>query len=147
MWIYVQRTGTLYAPDGSDAGTCYSGHGKGLNNPDYQTKVGVGPLPTGAYIIGPPHKPVDHLGPYALLLVPAKTTNMHGRSGFFMHGDNSAMNHTASDGCIIANHSIRVQVEDSSDADLIVVAEESDVQVMRLAVPRQGPRPVSARTT
>jgi hypothetical protein len=121
-WTYVQRTGSLNR-DGTPIATGYSGNTTGLNNPDAQDKVGVGPVPCGKYTIGPPHQPVDHLGPDALPLYPAAGNKMHGRSAFFIHGDNSAMNHPASNGCIILGHLIRKQIEQSHDKDLLVTAD------------------------
>jgi hypothetical protein len=38
-----------------------------------------------------------------------------------MHGDNQAMNHTASHGCIIMPHSVRAMVAASNDRTLTVV--------------------------
>ena len=40
-------------------------------------------------------------------LTPNPGTNTFGRGGFLMHGDNSLLNHTASEGCIIAPRGIR----------------------------------------
>lgn len=126
-FVYVQKTGSLYLPNRKKMAVGYSGHGKGLNQPDWQDRVGIGPIPVGRYIIGPAHTPVDHLGAMAFPLVPAKTNDMHGRSAFFVHGDNPALNHTASNGCIILAPGFRAILRDSQDRGLIVVAEESDV--------------------
>lgn len=126
-WRYVQRTGALYRTYGAIAGVGYSGHGDGLNNPDWQDRVGVGPIPRGDYTIGPAHSPIDHLGPMAFPLIPDAANEMHGRSGFFMHGDNIAMNHTASNGCVILRPSIRHHISITDDDRLRVVAEESDL--------------------
>lgn len=126
-FTYVQRTGSIYWPDGKKMGIGYSGHGTGLNNPDMQASVGIGPLPIGIYFIAPPHTPVDHLGPVALPLVPDKGNNMHGRSGFLIHGDNWAMNHTASNGCVILSRGFREMISGTNDKVLRVVAEDEDV--------------------
>jgi hypothetical protein len=69
----------------------------------------VGPIPVGVYTIG---SPFTHptCGPEAMRLTPNPGTNDFGRSGFLMHGDNSELNHSASEGCIIVAHSIRDQV-------------------------------------
>lgn len=126
-WVYVQRTGSLYGPDGKKLGAGYSGHGAGMNNPAMQTARAVGPCPAGAYTVGPARDPIDHLGPVAMPLMPAATNEMFGRSAFFMHGDNAAGDHSASDGCLIFPHDIRQAVDDSDDDHLRVVAEESQV--------------------
>ena len=118
MWTYKQSSGLLMGPI---TATGYSGHGDGLNNPGYQTVHGIGPLPKGAYTIGEPLDPPDHLGPLAMPLTPSTTNVMFGRSAFFIHGDNAAMNHTASDGCIILPHDVRQAIANSADKDLLVI--------------------------
>ncbi len=48
---------------------------------------------------------------------------MSGRSGFRIHGDNEACNHTASDGSIIAGHGAdRSAIWNSGDSALTVIA-------------------------
>ena len=120
-WSYAQETGAL-SHNGTYVATGYSGNTFGLNNPEEQDRVGVGPVPRGDYTIGPRHRPIDHLGPNALPLYPASTNDMGGRSGFFIHGDNSKMNHSASDGCIILGPAFRKAIIDSKDTALVVVA-------------------------
>lgn len=123
-WVYVQATGRLLH-DGALAGICYSGHGLGLDNPAMEAVHGVGPIPAGEWIIGPPKDPPDHLGPVAMPLTPAPGNTAHGRSAFFMHGDNAEANHTASDGCIVAGPAIRRRVDRAraaGDDKLTVVA-------------------------
>lgn len=120
-WTYTQDKGELTDASGSLKGTGYSGNTWGLNNPAAQFQVGVGPIPVGLYTIGPPHSPIDHLGPLALPLWPDRANMMHGRSGFFAHGDNSALNHSASHGCIVLGHSVRVMLNESKDRLLTVV--------------------------
>ena|ERR1700722_8423685 len=121
-WCYAQKSGAL-SRDGAAEATGYSGNTTGLNNPARQNVVGVGPVPRGAYRIGPPHHPIDHLGPNALPLYPAPTNMMGGRSGFFIHGDNSRGNHSASNGCIILGPSVREAIVDSKDTELVVVED------------------------
>lgn len=104
-FVYQQSTGRL-TRNGVLLSTGYSGHGDGLNNPAMQNIVGVGPLPQGMYTIQPPTQH-PKLGPIAMALLPHPDNIMYGRSGFFMHGDNTAMNHTASDGCIIQPPTVR----------------------------------------
>src|SRR5690242_1987580 len=100
MWTYAQKTGEI-KQDGVDRGVGYSGHGVGLNNPDFEAMVNVGPIPRGRWQI---IKWEDHhgdKGPIVAILKPVGHT-AHWRAGFLIHGDNSAGNHSASHGCIIA---------------------------------------------
>lgn len=122
-WNYMQKTGGLSHNDIQIA-SGYSGNTTGLNNPDEQDKIGVGPIPRGEYTIGPPHRPINHLGPDALPLYPAASNDMQGRCGFFIHGDNWRMDHTASDGCIIMGPATRKAVIESKDAVLVVLSGE-----------------------
>lgn len=100
--VYSQSRGELQA--GGVAGWFsrgYSGHGAGMNNPKAQALSDVGPIPQGWYTIDAPIDPPSHLGPCAMPLIPDAMNEMFGRSGFYIHGDNAEMNHSASDGCII----------------------------------------------
>lgn len=124
MLTYCQSTGVLTNDEGGGVhpmGIGYSGNGPGLNNGEMEADHDVGPIPVGRWRIGPPLDPIDHLGPLAMPLTPEEGTDTLGRSGFFMHGDNAAMNHTASHGCIIMGHTIREAVNNGSDRDLEVV--------------------------
>jgi hypothetical protein len=121
-WNYAQKTGAL-THHGVHIANGYSGNTTGLNNHAKQEKIGIGPLPRGEYTIGRAHRPIDHLGPIALPLYPKPTNDMHGRSGFFIHGDNPSMNHTASNGCIILAREFRNAIVASGDTALTVVAE------------------------
>jgi Protein of unknown function (DUF2778) len=108
MWTYSQSTGQL-GHNGADVATGYSGHAEGLNNPASQNVAMVGPCPQGIYSIG--HAQTHpHLGPVAMELQPAAGNEMFGRSGFFIHGDNQQMDHTASDGCLIFDRDTRAKV-------------------------------------
>lgn len=119
-WTYHQTSGRLVSPRGELLGIGYSGHGDGLNNPAMEAVHGVGPIPAGHWHIGPAKAPPDHLGPVAMPLTPVGF-DPHGRSAFFMHGDNIHMNHTASDGCVIMGPLIRRCVDASLDCDLFVL--------------------------
>lgn len=120
MWQFQQSTGQL-THNGILVGVGYSGHGKGIDNPEDQSVSMVGPVPEGNYTFGPPHTPIDILGPMALPLIPDPSNHMFGRSAFFMHGDNAKMNHTASNGCIIMGPAIRHLISNSSDKQLTVI--------------------------
>lgn len=109
MFTYSQSTGEMehdgepFIPPG------YSGNGLGYNNPDMQGAHNVGPIPRGLYTIQPPHQDAK-VGPVAMALVPDSANNMFGRADFLIHGDNHAMNHSASHGCIILPLTIRRQI-------------------------------------
>lgn len=96
----------------------YSGHGEGLNNPEMEQDKGVGRLPRGIYKIGPWHYD-PHLGPIVATLTMV-SGNAFGRSGFYVHGDNQMVNHSASDGCIVASRAIRTAMQASGETQLQV---------------------------
>jgi len=119
---YQQSTGE-FSKNGELVAYGYSGNGDGLNNPAMQIVKDVGPIPQGTYRIEQPHAdPV--VGPVAMRLTPYPTTEMYGRGDFLIHGDNAAMNQTASEGCIILPHDARVQIGEAvvnGDAVLTVI--------------------------
>lgn len=121
MWQYRISTGTL-THNGKFEGTGYSGAGypsEGFrNNPDATSIRAKGPIPQGKYIIGE-LQDGGHLGPNVMHLEPMLGTNTHGRSGFYIHGDNSR--HDASHGCIILGPAIRKLIGISGDNVLEVV--------------------------
>ncbi len=119
MWQYHQRTGALLR-DGVSCGTGYSGHGAGLNNPQRESEHGAGPIPRGRWRIGAFGDGHRDLGPLVASLTPVDH-DAHGRSAFFIHGDNAASNHSASHGCIVLARSLRRLIADSADHDLWVV--------------------------
>jgi hypothetical protein len=118
-WTWKITSGTLLNQNNIPVGHGYAGHGEGLNNSNFCNVPDVGPLPTGKYTIGP-HQDNPHVGLFAMRLTPDPANQMFGRAGFFIHGDNPEMNHTASDGCIILAHPIRQDIANSADDDLIV---------------------------
>jgi hypothetical protein len=106
-FTYRQTTGQMVGVEFSAQG--YSGRGPGLNNPAMQNVRNVGPLPQATYTIGLPHTH-PKLGKVVMELIPDDDSQMFDRSGFFIHGDNAACNHTASDGCIELGHDPRVAI-------------------------------------
>jgi hypothetical protein len=119
-WRYQQSTGKLFNPAGDWIGTGYSGNGAVLDNPAAEAVVGHGPIPAGLWTIGPAET-VPHLGPLAMALAPADGTDTFGRSEFFIHGDNAAMDHTASCGCIVLGRADRQQIAATHDRSLKVI--------------------------
>lgn len=122
MWTYKQSTGQLIAPEGDVVGVGYSGRNQGLNNPEMQDREHLGPIPQGDWYIGHFYNSQNEKGPIVANLTPSYGTNTFGRGGFMIHGDNEAMNHTASDGCIVLAHSLRDAICKSGVHQLRVVA-------------------------
>ena len=119
-WTYEVSTGKMTTPQGFTLGECYSGNGAGLNNSAMEAVHDVGPIPRGQYQIGDffedPQK-----GPIVAHLTPVPPFDALGRSGFMIHGDNQLLNHSASEGCIVAARFIREQISESEDTILEVV--------------------------
>ena len=132
MWIYIQRTGNLYHSSPpvlkTLVGSGYSGYGQYKNDPASQCFQDLGPIPRGAWTIGPLQDnstSSGHVLSNSMRLTPGASTATCQRDGFLMHGDNSTG--VASAGCIVLPLAVRQSVDNSDDADLTVVAEESDV--------------------
>jgi hypothetical protein len=119
-WTYSQSSGNLTDPDGVLAGQGYSGNGADLDNPAGQGDVGHGPIPQGDWTIGAFFDDPGGKGPVVAHLTPNEGTETFGRSGFMIHGDNSEMNHTASEGCIILARTYRKAIAASGDSILSV---------------------------
>jgi hypothetical protein len=118
-WTYSQSSGKLLH-NGTLVATGYSGHDEGLNNPSLQDEAQIGPIPQGAYSIGPVTANHPGKGPVVMEIIPKPGTQVFGRSGFLIHGDNQAVDHTASHGCIILGRPTREQIAASADRDLVV---------------------------
>jgi hypothetical protein len=119
-WKYAQGSGKLVNPAGSVVGFGYSGRGVGLNNPAEQAVEDVGPIPQGEWTIGRFFDDEGGKGPLVAHVTAAPGTETYGRSGFMIHGDNEAANHTASEGCIILPRGLRVMVMASAESALTV---------------------------
>lgn len=115
--------GLLTSYDSTDTptvlGPAYAGNGACLNDPDKTWVKNHGPLPTGTYAIGAAIDQPYGVGEFALPLTPDPSNVMWDRGSFFVHGDNPAMNHTASDGCVVCSMMIRSIV--SKFSTLVVV--------------------------
>lgn len=116
MALYKQ-SGELHI--GGVVFTAYSGYGAGLNNPALEAVPNNGPIPRGEWHVFEWCDHYEDKGPVVARLSPVGF-DPHGRSGFLCHGDNSAQNHTASHGCIIANRDAREAWRASSDTHLTV---------------------------
>ena len=132
MWTYEISTGRMFDPGGNLAGHGYSGAPPNPNDPQDEGKPGYiddpadedlkarGPIPAGLYTIGPAQVH-PHLGPVAMPLTPDHENEMHGRSGFWIHGDSVRAPGTASLGCIIQPRATRLTMDASSDRRLQAV--------------------------
>ena len=121
MWTFDVKAGAILSPTKFPLGAAYSGNGKGLNNPLMDGVPDVGPIPPGQWQIGEFFDDPGGKGPLVCHLTPAPGTDTLGRSGFMIHGDNQLMNHSASEGCIVAAHFIRQAIATSPDKILSVV--------------------------
>lgn len=122
MNTYSQSTGKWILANGKTLGVGYSGHGEGRNNPAMQAVKNVGPIPVGNYTIGEAFMhPLK--GPLVMRLIPSEHTDELMRSGFLIHGDNKAMNKSASEGCIVLPHDVRLAISKLEDRSLWVVIE------------------------
>lgn len=121
MWTYKQSSGEFFDAHGERIGVGYAGFGEGKNNPALQQVHDIGPLPRGQYHIGPAYLH-PHLGPVTMNLTPQAGTPVFGRASFRIHGDAVHAPGTASHGCIVQGRDVRVQVDQSLDKDLDVIA-------------------------
>jgi hypothetical protein len=122
MWKYEQSTGQLFNPEDELIARGYSGYGAGLNNPAMQGVHDVGPIPVGEYDIDGFFDDPGGKGPIVAHLTPKDGTETFGRSGFMIHGDNSAGDRSASHGCVILSRAVRLAIRDSVDRVLQVTA-------------------------
>lgn len=122
MWIWTQKAGRMLR-NSVPKSAGYSGAGEGRNNPLLQNVPQVGPIPVGAYSIGPEIESETH-GPVSMHLIPLPGSELFGRSGFMIHGDNASS--TASHGCIILPRATREEIAQSHDRLLVVIPELPD---------------------
>lgn len=108
-FVYDQRTGSFYLADRKNVravvGRGYSGSGVWRDDPSGEDRIAEGVIPRGLWELD---FEIDHpkLGPVSISLKP-DGHDAHGRSGFFIHGDNRAGDGSASTGCIILPRSVR----------------------------------------
>lgn len=121
-YLYEQSTGALFEVISGDLvllDVGYSGAGADRDKPDRQHVIAKGPIPRGLWLLG---GAVDHprLGPIAIPLEPLASEEPQ-RSGFFIHGDNSRGDKSASRGCPIFGRNIRTRLARAGAATLTVV--------------------------
>lgn len=119
MWEFTITNGTL-STNRRPIAVGYSGHGADKNNPAAQNVPDCGPIPPGQYQIGPAQTNPT-LGPFAMPLTPDPTNDMHGRSGFWIHGDNARHPGNSSAGCIVLQRPARMMLATSPDRSLTVI--------------------------
>jgi hypothetical protein len=90
------------------APTTYSGWKKYHNDPNAEKIKDKGPIPRGKYHLEQYKRLDGKLGPYVIPLKPFTGTKTFGRSGFYIHGDNSKQNETGSEGCIVTLREYRL---------------------------------------
>jgi len=113
---YSQSTGRLVLRRGggtvATVAIGYSGRADGLNAPEMEHKVGIGPIPQGTYYLRERHH--QRFKAPALRCEPTEATAKFlrhlGRSGFWIHGDNGSGKRDSSSGCIILNKEARLKV-------------------------------------
>lgn len=109
-WVYSQSSGRLYLADSEDVralvASGYSGAVGYQNSAEHEHLIAKGPIPRGVWRIGVAHTH-PRLGRVAIPLEAADSAKIHGRSGFYIHGDNAAANGSASSGCIVLPYDVR----------------------------------------
>lgn len=122
--LYEQATGLMCGVDEQGLwyplGEGYSGKPPYVNDPDAQDRQGLGPIPRGRYRVCSAFQH-QRLGPVCMWLRPLEGTEMFGRSGFLIHGDNRRGNRTASSGCIVLPRNVREAIAAQAPIDLVVV--------------------------
>ena len=117
-WTYSQLTGQLCNPAGACVAVGYSGSEPYKNRPAAEHRQDEGPIPTGLYTMGPARDD-DQMGPQCVPLEPAPDNEMHGRFGFYVHGDTTPPG-DASSGCIIVPRAVRDALDASDVRQLLV---------------------------
>lgn len=126
MWTYKEGTGQVFQ-NGRYRATGYSGREWGKNNPLAESAPGIGPIPCGRWrMVAIEDSP--KVGPRSIVLHAIDATpgddrhDRTGRSAFRIHGDSIRAPGTASQGCIILPRALRLEMWNSGDHELEVVA-------------------------
>jgi hypothetical protein len=123
-WLYEQSSGRFTDPTGTSQGKGYSGQPPFVNDATAQAQVDQGPIPQGLWQAVELIPESTSHGPYAIRLEPYQQTETFGRSGFMMHGDLISRPGYASEGCIVMSRDVRELFWNSTDHDILVVAEQ-----------------------
>jgi RHS repeat-associated protein len=132
-WHYVQSTGELAHLDDNtgkverNVASGYSGKGIHQDFPGSESIMNEGPIPSGAYRIGP-QRNSSKTGPAVMDLDRLEPDYSQGRGNDFQfHGDNPCGDKSASSGCIVVGPNARNKIANSNDDLLIVVGYPSDL--------------------
>lgn len=87
----------------------YAGAPACINDPHEDHIRQCGPLPKGRYLVA--ERFHSRFASPAFELYPCVGTELHGRSGFWIHGDNRAGNRSASSGCIVLDRTARLEIK------------------------------------
>jgi hypothetical protein len=90
--------------NGKLSGIGYSGHGEAANDPKRVSERNIGPLPPGRYSIrewNSEEVAKGKKGPVVFELTFLPGQESYGRSAFLIHWDNSALDFSGSDGCVL----------------------------------------------
>lgn len=133
MWTFNHSNGRMFRADGQLLASGYAGgncgkNPEGINNHAMQHVRAVGPLPVGFYDMVEMIPQHPRLGPYVIVLEPDSGNEMFGRSAFRIHGDTTEPR-CASEGCIILPRWARLEMWNSSDKRLQVIATADGVTV------------------
>lgn len=108
-FVYGNKLGTFKNERSKTSDSkAYSGSKDYYNDEKYVDKKSEGPIPPGKWEVT---EICSSKGPLTCRLSPCAGTATHGRSGFLIHGDNSKMDHTASEGCIITKKDCRQDIQ------------------------------------
>lgn len=109
-WVYSQSLGHLYLCDSQDVralvATGYSGAVGHQNRTESEQLKSLGPIPRGVWRLDAAFNHV-RLGLRCIPLEAVEEKKAFGRDGFFIHGDNSRGDRSASHGCIILDRKSR----------------------------------------
>jgi len=143
MFVYEQGTGRFLHGSGAGArllATGYAGAKGCINDPSKDHVRQCGPIPKGAYRLRVSVHP--RFTAPAIFCEPEAGTVMHGRSAFFIHGDNRRGDRSASTGCIVLSRLVRTFIAGrlaQGDDRLLVVAGGPDADQGSMGSPLDPP--------
>eukprot|EP01017_Pseudomicrothorax_dubius_P026940 TRINITY_DN304_c0_g1_i3.p1 TRINITY_DN304_c0_g1~~TRINITY_DN304_c0_g1_i3.p1 ORF type:complete len:146 (+),score=44.08 TRINITY_DN304_c0_g1_i3:3-440(+) len=118
VFSYRGGKGSFYNARNKKTYSAYSGDQAHYNKEQFQNLRAKGPIPVGKWKVVQTNNRHPYLGYQAHWIEPVSVPKIYGRSEFFVHGDNSRQNHTASAGCIIVENEAR---ENIRRGDFVVV--------------------------
>eukprot|EP01017_Pseudomicrothorax_dubius_P026942 TRINITY_DN304_c0_g1_i6.p1 TRINITY_DN304_c0_g1~~TRINITY_DN304_c0_g1_i6.p1 ORF type:complete len:146 (+),score=42.75 TRINITY_DN304_c0_g1_i6:3-440(+) len=111
VFSYRGGKGSFYNARNKKTYSAYSGDQAHYNKEQFQNLRAKGPIPVGKWKVVQSFARHPNLGTLAHWIEPVAVPNRYGRSEFFVHGDNSRNNHTASAGCIIVDNDARAAIK------------------------------------